>query len=359
MHIDPHHHDHRNHHANSENLSNAITPPRRQKKISRYRYILSIPAFLLIFGCKFPSGQQKNPGDHLTIAYNGGPLTVQAGTGTITPRDVAIVPSAAAGNVIYSIDAPLPSGLVLNIITGTISGTPTRVSAAKTYTIKAGGKANTIYQGFEASTTISIQVTPADFSITYVGTFKDVDNADTGTFPDETVTIETLTNILSYLDPNASREYASRRYVLSSVLSALLSTTISGSFPITFIGTWPAGQDGTSAAGAYRLNLQHVDENVALRPVIDGKLRIDPALLNMQYAITPPLPEGLSFTLTPDGTPGSVPGRISGDPANITGTAITNMHTITATGGVGTMYEGREQKVYIRITIDPHNTADP
>ena len=359
MHIDSHHHDHRNHHENTENLSNTVTPPLRRKKVSRYRYILSISAFLLILGCKFPSGPQKNPGDYLTIAYNGGPLTVQAGARAIVPRDVAIVPSAAAGNVIYSIDAPLPSGLVLNIITGTISGTPTRVSAAKTYTIKAGGKANTIYQGFDASATISIQVTPADFSMKYVGTFKDVNNADTGTFPDEHVVPATIPNIMSYLDPNESREYTSRRYVLSSVLSAVLSTATRSRFPITFIGTWPAGQDGASEAGAYRLNLQHVDENVALRPVIDGKLRIDPALLNMQYAITPPLPVGLSFTLTPDGTPGSVPGRISGNPTNTTGAAITNMHTITATGGVGTMYEGRERKVYIRITIDPHNTADP
>ena len=359
MHIDPHHHDYRNHHANSENLSDTITPPLDRKKAARYWCILSIPAFLLILGCKFPSGPQKNPGDHLTIAYNGGPLTVQAGTSAIVPRDIAIVPSAAAGNVIYSIDTPLPGGLVLNIITGTISGTPTRVSAAKTYTIKATGRANTIYQGFDASATISIRVTPADFSIQYVGTFKDVTNTDTETFPDEEITPTTLANIMSYLAPNASREYPSRRYVLSAALSAMLLPANSSSFPITFIGTWPTGQDGTSEAGAYRLNLEHVDDNVVLRPVIDGKLKIDPALLNMQFAITPPLPARLSFTVTPDDTSGSIPGRISGNPTNTTAAPITNMHTITATGGVGTIYEGREQKVYIRITIAPITTTEP
>ena len=54
----------------------------------------------------------------------------------------------------YSISPDLPSGLVLDPLTGTISGTPTEVSSATTYTITAFNTSGT------STTTVNIRTTP-------------------------------------------------------------------------------------------------------------------------------------------------------------------------------------------------------
>ena len=140
-----------------------------------------------------------------------------------------------------------------------------------------------------------------------------------------------------------------------AMIAALFPDTqrlVDSFLPGRFIGAWPAGQDGRTEATAYHLKLQNADGNVALRPILDeSNLEIDSDLLNMQYAITPPLPAGLQFTVTPDGTEGSVAGKISGDPNDVT-SQTTSLHTITATAGAN-IYQGRQKTVYLNITIDP------
>jgi hypothetical protein len=84
--------------------------------------------------------------------YYSQPTIVAAADQGIIPRQVSVAGSAGAP---YAVVPNLPGGLTLDPATGTISGSPTAVSPATTYTIVAGNGAGA------ASTTVQITVEPA------------------------------------------------------------------------------------------------------------------------------------------------------------------------------------------------------
>ncbi|MBS1530692.1 MAG: putative Ig domain-containing protein, partial [Bacteroidetes bacterium] len=92
-----------------------------------------------------------------TISYAGSPYSYITG---ITISN--LTPTVTGSPLSYSISPALPAGLSFNASTGVVSGTPTAVSSATTYTITAN------YAGsVTASTSISITITLAAPSISY------------------------------------------------------------------------------------------------------------------------------------------------------------------------------------------------
>jgi hypothetical protein len=95
------------------------------------------------------------------LAYAGSPFTYTKGT-AITP--IAAPTYSGGAPTSYSISPALPTGLVLNTTTGSISGTPTVGSFATIYTISA------INSGGSTSTTINITVNDiAPSALAYTG----------------------------------------------------------------------------------------------------------------------------------------------------------------------------------------------
>lgn len=84
----------------------------------------------------------------LTIGYTGSPYTFPIG-GTIVTKNV----TSNGAAVSYSISPPLPTGLILNTVTGSISGAPTLTSGSTAYTITANGTS-----GVTATANINITV---------------------------------------------------------------------------------------------------------------------------------------------------------------------------------------------------------
>ena len=85
----------------------------------------------------------------LTISYTGSPYTFPIG-GTITTKNVTINGTAVS----FSISPVLPTGLILDTVSGSLSGTPTLTSGATGYTITANGTS-----GVTATANINITVT--------------------------------------------------------------------------------------------------------------------------------------------------------------------------------------------------------
>jgi hypothetical protein len=84
------------------------------------------------------------------LTYSQSTITGTVGQ-AITPDTASVTGTISA----YAISPALPAGLALNASTGTISGTPTAVSAQASYTIKASNSAGSV------SATIQVTVEPA------------------------------------------------------------------------------------------------------------------------------------------------------------------------------------------------------
>jgi hypothetical protein len=105
----------------------------------------------------------------LTISYPtstvitalGLPIVIGAGAPIHNATNVS-----SGGAVTYSVAPNLPSGVTLNATTGVLSGTPTQVQAATTYTVTATNPADSDYAGSSATTQFSLEVTASPI-ITY------------------------------------------------------------------------------------------------------------------------------------------------------------------------------------------------
>lgn len=82
-----------------------------------------------------------------SLSYSGSPFVFTQGT-AITP----LVPTASQGLSMFTVSPALPAGLSFDTANGTISGTPTALSPAATYTVSASGG------GASSSATVSITV---------------------------------------------------------------------------------------------------------------------------------------------------------------------------------------------------------
>ena len=101
-----------------------------------------------------------NPASFGTIGYSDTSALVANIGAAITARTITAPTGAGHTNVTYSIAPNLNTntGLNFNTANGTIHGTPTTASNSTSYTIRATGNNNTIYQRYTRSTTIAIRV---------------------------------------------------------------------------------------------------------------------------------------------------------------------------------------------------------
>ncbi len=254
-----------------------------------------------------------NPAAPTSLTY---PQTSITGTvGTAVAADTPTVTGTVTG---YSINPALPAGLSLNTTTGTISGTPTAVTAQATYTITATNVSGS------TTTTVQITINPAaPTGLTYsqptitatVGTAITTDTPTvTGTVSTYGVSpglpaglsLNTTTGAISGT-PTAAAAQATYTVTATNVSGSTTGTvqiTITPAAPTNLV--YP--QTAISAT---------VSETVPTdTPTVTGTVT--------SYSITPSLPAGLSFS--------SSTGTISGAP---TATSAQATYTITASNAAG------------------------
>jgi hypothetical protein len=117
----------------------------------RWTPVFVLAAGFLQSGCS--GGGNSNP---RLLPPSGLSYAVSAATYKVGTAITANIPTAGGGAASsYSVIPALPPGLSLNSSTGAVSGTPTTVSAATSYSITASNAAGS------ATTTVSITVNPA------------------------------------------------------------------------------------------------------------------------------------------------------------------------------------------------------
>jgi len=79
---------------------------------------------------------------------------------------------SSGGAVAYSVTPSLPNGVTLTVATGVLSGTPTQVQAATTYTVSATNPADADYAASSATTQFSLKVTAAPIIAYPTGTLE-------------------------------------------------------------------------------------------------------------------------------------------------------------------------------------------
>jgi hypothetical protein len=250
-----------------------------------------------------------------SISYTGSPFIYYTGTGITTLSSTEI-----GGNpTSYAVSPALPTGLSINPSTGDISGTPTTITGAATYTITA-----TYAGGVTASTTINITVNPPAPIISYA--------------PSTNVYI--LNTAITTLTP-ANSGGAAVSYSISTALPAGLSfntatgvisgtpTVLSSVTTYTITATNAGGTGNTTVT----LTVNPLPPVISYTPSTNvyvltvGIAALTPANTGgavVTYSISPSLPLGLSFNTST--------GVISGTPLLISGSTT---YTITATNAGG------------------------
>src|SRR6185437_12053161 len=115
--------------------------------------VLALTLILLVACGGGDSTPPVTPPSSTSLSYPSGTQTLVIGT-AITP----ITPTITGTVSDFSVQPNLPAGLTLDSSKGTISGTPTAVAAAASYTISAGGA---------ISATISIAVNDVPPKVSY------------------------------------------------------------------------------------------------------------------------------------------------------------------------------------------------
>ena len=123
-----------------------------------YKFASSLRRFLLVWallGLVACGGGSGGGGSVTTTPQNNSTLSYASGTQTfvIGTAITAITPTISGTLTTFAVNPALPAGLSLDTGKGTISGTPTAVTAATTYTVSASGS-----DGTTVSATVSIAV---------------------------------------------------------------------------------------------------------------------------------------------------------------------------------------------------------
>jgi Putative Ig domain/Secretion system C-terminal sorting domain len=262
------------------------------------------------------------------ISYTPSTNIYTVGT-AITALTPANTGGAATG---YSINTALPAGLSFNIATGTISGTPTAVSPATTYTITAINAAGS------GTTTVTLTVNPQGPVISYT----------------PSTNIYTVGTPITALTP-ANTGGAAASYSISTALPAgLVFNTITGAISgnptaLSAVTTYTitAINAGGSGSTTITLSVNHIPPVVSYTPstiTYSAGTTITPFAPTtitggapVSYSVNIAMPAGLSFDTTT--------GIISGTPTAVFPTAT---FTITATNTAGT---GTTNLI---ITVSPH-----
>jgi len=258
------------------------------------------------------------------VAANLAPTSVTYTTPNVYTKGIAITslsPTVAGGTpTSYSISPTLPSGLSFNTSTGVISGIPTAVSAATTYTVtatNANGSANG---------TLSITVNDvAPTGITYT-TPNVYTKGSAITSLSPTVTGGTPTGYSVSPALPSGLSFNTSTGVVSGTPTAVSASTmytvtasnpngsVNGTFSITVNDVAP-----TSIAYATPNVFTKGSAITSLSPTVTGGTPSG-------YFISPALPNGLAFS--------TATGVISGTPTVVSATAT---YTVTATNANGSV----------------------
>jgi 6-phosphogluconolactonase (cycloisomerase 2 family) len=251
-----------------------------------------------------------------SLVYSANPVTYTKGA-PITPD----TPSNSGGAIVtYGVSPALPAGLALSTTTGIISGTPTALAAAATYTVTG-----TNTGGF---TTVGVTITVNDLPPTNL-----VYSSNPATYTKGTaITNNTPSNsggaVITYgVSPAlpAGLALSTTTGIISGTPTAITPTasyTVTGTNGVgsTTVSLTITVHDAPPANLSYSVNPATYTKGVAIAsnvPTSSGGAVVS-------YAVAPALPVGLALDTTS--------GIISGTPTAITATAT---YTVTATNAGG------------------------
>ena len=227
------------------------------------------------------------------------------------------VPVVTGTVTAYSVAPALPAGLTLNTTTGVISGTPTAVSAAASYTVTAGNSAGST----TASVSITVLAAPSALSYSsptanYPRNLAITPNNPvvTGTVTGYSITPALPTGLslnpgTGVITGTPTTVTAARAYTVTASNAA---GSTQGTVNISVYGA-PTGLYYSANPNAYLPNQPITPNN----PTLVGTAT--------HYSVTPPLPTGLILD--------SVTGAISGTPTVPNGAYVT--YTVTASNVAG------------------------
>ena len=250
------------------------------------------------------------------VAYTGSPFTLTKGT-TMT----SVTPSVGGGTVVsWSISPSLPTGLTFDTSTGTISGTPTAVSAAANYTVTASNA------GGSNSTVVSLAVNDiAPSTITYTPNSFTLakDSTMTAATPTSSGGAVVAWSISPSLPAGLSLDAST-----GAISGTPTATSASTTYTITATNTGGSATatvtilitDAAPSAITYSPSSWTLSKGVAMTSVTP----ISSGGAVTAWSITPTLPAGLSFDTST--------GALSGTPTVVS--SFTN-YTVTASNAGG------------------------
>ena len=253
------------------------------------------------------------------------PATVTATAGTaITPITITSSGGAVAS---YGIDPNLPAGLLFDANTGTISGTPTAVSASTNYTITATNSSGldtvalTIVVNAAAVAVPSISISTATVTATVGTAIADITITSSGGTVSSYGINPTLPEGLT-LDPSNGTISGTPTAVSTSTSYTITATNSSGTDTVTL----------TIVVNAAAVAAPSISISTATVTATVGNAIADISITSSggavaSYGIAPTLPEGLTLD-TSNGT-------ISGTPTAVA-EAISYIITATNSGGTAT-----------------------
>ncbi len=316
----------------------ALTTDRR----SKYRSIVNavvVIVFLLLGGIQGCGGGGRGNGNSNPtplIAPSGLSYSQPAIAATMNHAVTADVPTVTGTVDSYTVAPALPAGLFLNSSTGTISGTPTAISAKTSYTVTAANASGSTTTTIQI--TVSLPLSPTDLSYDQPAIDAATGQAITPDVPSVTGTVDSytvapalpaglslsgstgiisgtptaLTPLTSYTVTASNASGSVSAAILISVTVPLPAPTVIG-YPQTVISTY-------------------VDQEIT--PDIPGT-----AGTITRYSVSPALPAGLSMDLST--------GVISGTP---TAEAAQATYVVTGYNSGGSITAAVSPKITVTTT---------
>lgn len=257
----------------------------------------------------------------------GALLTVQAVSNRVAVRNVAIgtftpvTASGGDGTLAYAVSPGLPTGLTFNTSSGAISGTPTIISGATSYTVTVTDQASqnsskTFTLTVEAPPVITTQAIPSKILTQYDLVTPFIPVTATGGYGALTYVISpSLPTGLSFAAGTGSVSGTPRQYlVTATTFSVTVSDTALQSSTATFLLTVNTKPLLVQSAVANKTLIRSVSTTPYIPVTATGGSE------TYAYSLSSSLPTGLSFSTST--------GRISGTP---TVTSSTATYTVTVT----------------------------